>query len=77
MLGIELGAGRMKYTDVIDPKAGFIFFKKVGDELKQGDLIAEIHTDKDNSDYFITKFLKSIEISDSKPEQLPLVYKTI
>ena len=77
MLGIELGAGRMKYTDVIDPKAGFIFFKKVGDELKQGDLIAEIHTDKDNSDYFITKFLKSIEFSDSKPEQLPLVYKTI
>lgn len=77
MLGIELGAGRMKYTDVIDPKAGFIFFKKVGDELKQGDLIAEIRTDKDNSDYFITKFLKSIEISDSKPEQLPLVYKTI
>ena len=77
MLGIELGAGRMKYTDEIDPKAGFIFFKKVGDELKEGDLIAEIRTDKNNSDYFLSKFLNSIEITDLKPEPLPLVYKTI
>lgn len=76
MLGIELGAGRMKYTDEIDPKAGFIFFKKVGDELKEGDLIAEIRTDKNNSDYFLSKFLNSIEITDLKPEPLPLVYKT-
>jgi pyrimidine-nucleoside phosphorylase len=77
MLGIELGAGRMKYTDEIDPKAGFIFFKKVGDEVGEGDLITEIHTDKNNSDYFVTKFLNSIEISDKKTEPLPLVYKTI
>lgn len=77
MLGIELGAGRMKYTDVIDPKAGFVFFKKIGDEVKQGDLLAEIRTDKDNSEYFIKKLLSSIEISDENPEPLPLVYKTI
>lgn len=77
MLGIELGAGRMKYTDVIDPKAGFIFYKKIGDEVKSNEVIAEIRTDKENSDYFISKFLNAIKISDNKPERLPLVHKTI
>ncbi len=77
MLGIELGAGRMKYTDLIDPKAGFIFFKKTGDEVRQGDLLTEIRTDKENSEYFVKKLLTSIEISDVKPEPLPLVYRTI
>lgn len=77
MLGIELGAGRMKYTDTIDPKAGFVFYKKVGDEVKSGDIIAEIRTDKDNEDYFKKKFLMSIEISNQKPETEPLVFKTI
>lgn len=77
MLGIELGAGRMKYTDSIDPKAGFIFYKKVGDEVKTGEVIAEIRTDKDNKEYFIKKFLNSIEIRETKPEQEPLVFKTI
>jgi pyrimidine-nucleoside phosphorylase len=77
MLGIELGAGRMKYTDTIDPKAGFIFFKKIGDEIKKGELLAEIRTDKNNAEYFTQKLLNSIEISESKPEPLPLVYTTI
>ncbi|MEJ5304366.1 MAG: thymidine phosphorylase [Ignavibacteria bacterium] len=77
MLGIELGAGRMKYTDTIDPKAGFIFFKKIGDEIKKGELLAEIRTDKNIAEYFTQKLLNSIEISESKPEPLPLVYTTI
>ncbi len=77
MLGIELGAGRMKITDIIDPKAGFVFFKKVGDEIKTGDVIAEIRTDIDNENYFIKKFLNAIEFSGFKPETEPLVYKSI
>lgn len=77
MLGIELGAGRMRYTDLIDPKAGFIFYKKVGDELKAGDVIAEIRTDKDNENYFVQRLMNAIIIGDEKPETQPLIYKTL
>ncbi len=77
MLGIELGAGRMKYTDSIDPKAGFIFFKKIGDEVKSGEVIAEIRTDIEKEEYFKQKFLKTIEFDDNKPESEPLVFNTI
>lgn len=77
MLGIELGAGRLKYTDVIDSKAGFIFYKKIGDEVKTGDVIAEIYTDIDKKDYFVNKLKNCFEISEKIPEKEPLVYKAL
>ncbi len=77
MLGIELGAGRLKYTDVIDPKAGFIFYKKISDEVKSGEVIAEIHTDIDKKDYFVNRLKKCFEISENIPEKEPLVYKAL
>lgn len=77
MLGIELGAGRLKYTDVIDPKAGFIFYKKLGDEVKAGDVIAEIYTDVNKKDYFVDKLKNCFEISEKIPEKEPLVFKAL
>lgn len=41
-----LGANRMKKEDPIEPKAGILFKKKVGDAAQQGDAIAEIFTDR-------------------------------
>jgi len=46
MLAIELGAGRMKIEDRIDPKAGMVFLKKIGDRVGRGEVLAEIHTDR-------------------------------
>ncbi len=77
MFGIELGAGRMTYEDKIDPEAGFVYFKKVGDEVAQGDVIAEIRTNKDSKEYFKKKLLDAIEISDIRPQPEPMVFKTI
>ncbi len=46
MASLELGAGRTVITDVIEPKAGIIFYPKIGDKIKKGDLIAELFSDK-------------------------------
>ncbi|MDI6780345.1 MAG: thymidine phosphorylase [Bacteroidota bacterium] len=43
--GIMIGAGRMKVDDVIDPKAGIIFRKKVGDSVNNGEVLATIFAD--------------------------------
>ncbi|MBU1299980.1 MAG: thymidine phosphorylase, partial [Bacteroidetes bacterium] len=43
--GIMIGAGRMKVDDVIDPKAGIIFRKKVDDAVSNGDILATIFVD--------------------------------
>jgi pyrimidine-nucleoside phosphorylase len=44
MAALELGAGRKTMADKIDPKAGIIFKVKLGDRLKTGDVIAELHS---------------------------------
>lgn len=41
--GLELGIGRKKKEDAIDYRVGLIFNKKVGDEVKIGDILAYVH----------------------------------
>jgi pyrimidine-nucleoside phosphorylase len=36
---IQIGAGRIRVTDTIDPTAGFQIHKKIGDKVKKGDLL--------------------------------------
>lgn len=42
---VMLGAGRMKIEDTIDPKAGIVFKKKVGESVNTGDTLAVLYTD--------------------------------
>ena len=44
MAALELGAGRKTMGDKIDPKAGIIFKIRIGDKIKKGDVIAELHS---------------------------------
>jgi pyrimidine-nucleoside phosphorylase len=44
MLAIALGAGRTRMEDSVDPLAGIVFRKKVGDRVERGEILAEIHT---------------------------------
>jgi pyrimidine-nucleoside phosphorylase len=42
MLAIELGAGREKIDDKIDPAVGFIFKKKISEPVKTDDILASV-----------------------------------
>jgi pyrimidine-nucleoside phosphorylase len=42
----HLGANRLKKEDSIEPKAGIVFRKKVGDAVQRGEVVAEFFTDK-------------------------------
>lgn len=41
-----LGAGRQVKTDMVDPAAGIMLYKKTGDQLQAGETLAVIHTNK-------------------------------
>jgi thymidine phosphorylase len=45
MASLELGAGRKTKDDKIDPKAGIIFYQKIGDFVHKGESICELHSD--------------------------------
>ena len=43
-----MGAGRIKKEDKIDMSAGIIVNKKVGDYVKENEILAYIHTNNEN-----------------------------
>jgi pyrimidine-nucleoside phosphorylase len=78
MAGLELGAGRLKKEDVIDPKAGLILHAKIGDMVSKGQLIAEIFTD-DRKKVAVAqnRLAKAFNYSQKKPAKLKLIKEII
>lgn len=78
LTGIMLGGGRTKVDDVIDPKAGILLKKKVGDSVKIGDVVATIYTDKENVvESASARAEKSFSFSNEKPKVSPLVISIV
>jgi pyrimidine-nucleoside phosphorylase len=74
MASLELGAGRMTMEDKIDPKAGIIFYPKIGQKISKGELIAELFTDKKQSiEPVKNKISNSIFITDKKQREIKLI----
>jgi thymidine phosphorylase len=74
MASLELGAGRITMADKIDPKAGIIFYPKIGDRIKKGDLIAELFTDrKDMVDQAKKKLIDAVKLSRTKTSRVKLI----
>jgi pyrimidine-nucleoside phosphorylase len=46
MVSVELGAGRKAKEDSVDPAAGFVLHKKIGDTVETGETFATLHTNK-------------------------------
>ena len=50
-LSESLGAGRKNKDDAIDYNAGVVIKKEIGDEIKEGDLLASLYTNIDNPNF--------------------------
>ncbi len=72
-----LGAGRITKDDVIDPAVGFIMKKRIGDAVKKGDVLCEIHANDENQLADASLIIEqSIAISDdAQPPRL--IYSVI
>jgi len=78
MASVILGAGRTKIDDKIDPKAGIIFYPKIGDKITKGDIIAEFHSSsKEKINEAEEKIYSSLKFSGQKVKKLKLVKKII
>jgi len=73
-LGIELGAGRKLVTDQIDPAGGVVFAKKVGDRVREGEVIASVHaSDKSLAEIVASDLKGTFVFSDKEVEPLQKV----
>jgi pyrimidine-nucleoside phosphorylase len=71
----DLGAGRRKKGDPIDPAVGIVFHPKVGDRVETGQPIGEIHARSDaDADACLSRIHATLTFVDDAVEPPPLVY---
>lgn len=74
LLLIELGGGRKSKTDKIDHAVGFNFEKKIGDQVKKGDVIFRIHHhphQKEIAEKIKNTFLKDVLVMSAAKVKTP------
>ena len=73
-ISMELGAGRTKKEDCIDPSVGIVLEKKIGNEVKKGDVLGFIHANDENLEKQAQKKLLSIyQIDNNKKEKKNII----
>ncbi len=66
---VQLGAGRLKSDDKIDPKAGIMVHKKIGDRVSDGDPLMTVYTDKPEAlDAVVARLKAAVTIGDAPVE---------
>ncbi len=77
-VAIQLGAGRMKVDDVIDPKAGIMLNKKRGEQVRKGETLATLYTDRQESmNRAADRMLRAITVVDQPPQAKKLIHAVI
>lgn len=74
---MKQGAGRATKEDLIDYDAGIIVEKKCGDYVNKGDVLAYLHTNKDEYSKQVEEIVKSFIIGDEQGEYYPIVYDIV
>jgi len=75
---LELGAGRVRKADAIDPAVGVVVHKKVSDQVEAGDALFTVHA---NGESQLARALAVLadapSLDDEAPQPLPAFYGTI
>lgn len=68
---VLLEGGRQKVTDRIDPAVGFVFHKKVGDKVDEGEPLYTIHYNKQDKMEMARSYLENAAEISEKPVKVP------
>ena len=74
---MKQGAGRATKDDIIDYDAGIIVEKKCGDYVRKGDILAYLHTNKDEYVNQVNEIIEAFIIGEEKGEYYPIVYDVV
>ncbi|MGH9715486.1 MAG: thymidine phosphorylase [Candidatus Acidiferrales bacterium] len=78
MASMMLGGGREKKEDEIDPAAGIVLSKKVGDAVNAGEELCTAHSNREARHAEAMELLRGcFEIGPEPPARVPLVRKVI
>lgn len=73
-VAVEMGVGRLTQTDSVDPDAGILLYRKPGDAVIPGEVIAELYTTKTSeAARFESAVHRAFHFSEMAPEIPPLL----
>ena len=73
-----LGAGRLKKEDVIDPAAGVVLEKRVGDYVRRGERLMRVHAGENGQEQAACeRLMKTYEIGPEPPQKPKLIHETV
>lgn len=66
-IGVELGIGRTNKEEIIDPKVGIVFEKKIGDLVEKDEILAYVHSNSfDKANKCVDKIQEAFKIGNRK-----------
>jgi thymidine phosphorylase len=72
---VDLGAGRRRKGDAIDPAVGVVLRSKVGDSVEVGQGMGEVHARTDaDAEACLARVHAALAFADQEVEPPPLVY---
>src|SRR4051812_6985069 len=78
LAAVELGAGRTRKEDEVDHAAGLLVLRRVGDEVRNGDVLAELHAGTEaRLDGGERRVRAAVAYGERPPERKPLVIERI
>ena len=76
-LAMEIGAGRERKEDAIQPETGIVLGKKTGDRVAKGDVLAWVHHNRPLDVLWKERLYGAFVWSDRETAQKQLIYKMI
>jgi pyrimidine-nucleoside phosphorylase/thymidine phosphorylase len=78
LAAVELGAGRARKEDTVDHAAGLLLRKRLGEEVRAGDVLAELHAATDSRlDAGEARLRLAFAIGDKAADRKPLVLERL
>jgi len=78
LAAVELGAGRARKEDRVDPAAGLLLRKRRGEEVRAGEVLAELHAaDEARLTAGEARLRAAVALSDEPPLAQPLVLERL
>jgi pyrimidine-nucleoside phosphorylase len=78
LAAVELGAGRARKEDAVDHAAGLLLRKRVGDEVRAGEVLAELHAESEERlDRGEARMRAAAAIGQIAPARKPLILERI
>lgn len=77
LTSMRLGAGRETAEDIIDPAAGIVLNKKIGDQVNKGDLLLTMYSERPNMNNLVSDVLNYFDFSDEEVEEPSVIEELI